>query len=155
MSTVPLPSFPLVSCLLVRWTIQSSCIAGNCNGVVPTWLYTQELLAKWSNQPSERLIFRYCMLLTSRSSPLTSNGIPVLPTGMKDYVRERETFIECNCGILYPAADHEPLSCRMVVSKATSEVIAFCNKRPSICGMICKFFIQRRQIIFVEVDSMQ
>lgn len=65
------------------------------------------------------------------------DGHALKPTGLKDWLRARGLFIECLCPLALDVTPRDPYSCRLVESKTTGDVFAFCHfeSEDRGCGM--------------------
>lgn len=66
---------------------------------------------------------------------LKPDGTRLKATGFKDWLRSRGLFMECLCPLVLEIGDRDPISCRLVVSKANGDVLAFCHQEENGCGM--------------------
>ncbi|KAG6823882.1 hypothetical protein H0H93_002886, partial [Arthromyces matolae] len=67
----------------------------------------------------------------------THNGVPVLPSGLRAYLRARGLHWACFCAMLLP--EGQSCSCRIVQSKQDKHVMAFCGE--PMKGIKCGFFM--------------
>ncbi|RDB26060.1 hypothetical protein Hypma_006548 [Hypsizygus marmoreus] len=61
----------------------------------------------------------------------THNDVPIVPTGIKAYLRTRGLFWECFCGLVSSVV---PRPSRIVVSNVTGDVFVFCHFEHSHCN---------------------
>lgn len=89
----------------------------------------------WSIFSLSSIACKLCLLVYPRP---TVRGAAICPSGLKSFLRKRGLVIECYCPLLFPDA---PRSCRLVISNTTNDLLAFCNRQPSVCGMAGRYHI--------------
>ncbi|KAJ7508405.1 hypothetical protein B0H11DRAFT_2304323 [Mycena galericulata] len=89
-------------------------------------------LARYQKNSTELVV--YCRPLSQAvtiSWP-AHNGVKIVPTGIRPWLRNRGLFLECFCG--FRSALNEPRSCQIVESQVSGDVLAFCHFDHPRCG---------------------
>ncbi|KAF8149224.1 hypothetical protein K438DRAFT_2027418 [Mycena galopus ATCC 62051] len=89
-------------------------------------------LNQYQRSSSELVVFSRLAERAVQIAYPTYNHQKILPTGLFHYLRARGVFFECWCA--FQADAGMPRSCRIVVSKVTGNVFAFCHFEHDRCG---------------------
>ncbi|KAF8123506.1 hypothetical protein K438DRAFT_1126618 [Mycena galopus ATCC 62051] len=94
-------------------------------------------LNQYQRSSSELVVFSHLAERAVQVAYPTYNNRKIVPTGLFHYLRAHGIFLECWCA--FQADAGIPRSCRIVVSKATGDVLAFCHFDHDRCGFKLNF----------------
>jgi hypothetical protein len=92
-------------------------------------------LAWWVSSISFNMCLSESKIFLAVHRVLKSDGMRLKATGFKEWLRARGLFLEYLCPLVMEIDERTPCSCRLVVSKTTGDVLAFCHQEENGCGM--------------------